>query len=118
MEDNTNVTEVVENSEVTEVAENNDNESKIGFKIGLKEILIGAAAGGLVIGSTVEVGKRTADAVIDTVGQSTYNLRRGISDKWEKSKADREAKKAEKKAEREARYQEKIAKEEAKKEQQ
>ena len=113
MEEITNEVVDVVNTE-TEVAETNDNENKIGFKIGLKEFLIGAAAGGLVVGSTVEVGRRTADVVIDTIGQGTYNLRRGLADKWEKSKADREAKKAEKKAEREARYQAKVAEKEAK----
>lgn len=105
MEENTNVTEVVENSEVTEVAEN-DNKPTISGK----DIVLGCAAAGALIGATAGVTSKLTGKALDAAGQGIYNLRRGFADWREKAKADSEAKKVE----REARYQNAKAEKEAK----
>lgn len=104
MEENTNeVVDVVENSEV---AENNDSNPTISGK----DIVLGCAAAGALIGATAGVTSKLTGKALDAAGQGIYNLRRGIADWREKAKADSEAKKAE----REARYQAKVAEKEAK----
>lgn len=104
MEENTNVTEVVDTE--TEVAENNDIKPALSGK----DIVLGLAAAGALIGATAGVTSKLTGKALDAAGQGIYNLRRGIADWKEKAKADSEAKKAE----REARYQAKVAEKEAK----